>query len=530
MGVAKHSDDFEGNVTEDEQLLGAENPQSASGCTAALKRSWFKKNKTPDDEKKKLIDTASEPKTDSRMFSKQWRREHCNATYLVICFIAALQGLQGLADLGMSYLYKDDLHMSPSQVSFANGFAMVPWIIKPLWGFISDCFPIFGYRRKPYLILFGLVGMGAWLLMSLWVNAIWQAVMMIFFTSLAMAFCNVIGEALVVERSQGSTQHGASGNVSLFFGVKSCGTILTAYLSGFLLEYMHKRNVFLITAFFPLVLCFISLTLTEKPNPVKVTVKNQMRELYTFVSHKRILRPIIFIFLFVATPSQGDAMFFFYTNELKFNPEFMGRLRMVQGVATLLGIIIYNRFLSKVAIRKVLLWSTLICVTIGSTQILLVTRKNVEMGIPDSWFTLGDGLIIQATAEIQTVPLLVLACRLCPPGVEGSLYALLMSTINLGSLVSNQLGGVVTLALGITSDNFKLLWVLVLISQMCMLLPLPLLFFVPTDDESPQGVHAAATADAPSVVVDGQRSPSYGTLQRPADAEIEEEPLLGARR
>lgn len=41
------------------------------------------------------------------------------------------------------------------------------WIIKPLYGFISDGFPIGGQRRKPYLYICSLANFGIWLLMGL---------------------------------------------------------------------------------------------------------------------------------------------------------------------------------------------------------------------------------------------------------------------------------------------------------------------------------------------------------------------------
>jgi hypothetical protein len=55
------------------------------------------------------------------------------------------------------------------------------------------------------------------------------------------------------------------------------------------------------------------------------------------------------------------------------------------------------------------------------------------------------------------------------------MYALLMSTINLGTLISFQSGGLLTLALGITKTNFDNLWIIVLATNISYLLPLPLL-------------------------------------------------------
>lgn len=36
--------------------------------------------------------------------------------------------------------------------------AGLPWVVKPLYGFISDTVPIFGMRRRPYLIACGVIG------------------------------------------------------------------------------------------------------------------------------------------------------------------------------------------------------------------------------------------------------------------------------------------------------------------------------------------------------------------------------------
>ena len=34
----------------------------------------------------------------------------------------------------------------------------MPWMIKPLYGFFTDTFPIYGLRRRPYIVICGLAG------------------------------------------------------------------------------------------------------------------------------------------------------------------------------------------------------------------------------------------------------------------------------------------------------------------------------------------------------------------------------------
>ena len=53
--------------------------------------------------------------------------------------------------------------------------------------------------------------------------------------------------------------------------------------------------------------------------------------------------------------------------------------------------------------------------------------------------------------ELHLMPLMILACKMCPKQVEASFYAFVLAVINLGYLVSYQLGGIITYSLGITA-------------------------------------------------------------------------------
>ena len=61
---------------------------------------------------------------------------------------------------------------------------------------------------------------------------------------------------------------------------------------------------------------------------------------------------------------------------------------------------------------------------------------NIRLGISDKIFCFSDSLIAEVLAEINSIPILVLACEMCPKNIEGTMYALLMSTVNCGGMVS----------------------------------------------------------------------------------------------
>lgn len=128
-------------------------------------------------------------------------------TYFIISLIAFTQGIiphsiflinnkgvTELSRLALNYLFKDDYLIDPYQMSLIFSLTSIPWVIKPLWGFISDSFPIFSYRRKSYLIFLSFVQTGFWIVLALYpFGNLYLVVLCILFIEVCMAFCNVIG-------------------------------------------------------------------------------------------------------------------------------------------------------------------------------------------------------------------------------------------------------------------------------------------------------------------------------------------------
>ena len=419
-----------------------------------------------------------------------------------ILLVYFVQGILGLSRLAVSFFLKDDLGLTPTEVAALTGISMAPWTIKPLFGFISDGFPILGYRRRPYLILSGLVGALSWLAMATVVNTGWAAIGVITLSSLSVTIGDVIVDSLVVERARNESQSDAGSLQSLAWGSSAVGGLVIAYLGGLLLEYTSTRVVFGITATFPLIVTLVAWWIAEDPVTESATwrvIGKQVRQLKQAVTQKVIWMPALFIFLWQATPTADSAFFFFTTNELGFQPEFLGRVRLVTSVAALIGIWIFQCFLKAVPFRVIFAWSTLLSMLLGFTMLLLVTHTNRAIGIDDQWFSLGDSLILTVMGEISFMPVLVLSARICPPGVEATLFALLMSVLNLAGLLSHELGAVLTHWLGVTETNFDNLWLLVTLTNLSTLLPLPLLFLLPK--ASSLSEEAATPSHAPKPAV-----------------------------
>ena len=128
----------------------------------------------------------------------------------------------------------------------------------------------------------------------------------------------------------------------------------------------------------------------------------------------------------------------------------------------------------------------------------------VSVGIPDKVFVLGDEIISDVFSRMKKMPLFVLCARLCPPGVEGALFSLLMSVANISGSVSAYWGAIVCSLLGISLGHYERLWAAVLIRTVCKLLPVFFLFLIPdTDPDAEIASFARQTAEGEAAGGDG---------------------------
>lgn len=460
-----------------------------------------------------IVSSSSLSKFKDSLTEKVFFGHEPTAELIAILLVYFVQGILGLARLAISFFLKDELGLSPAEVSALVGVAALPWMVKPLFGFVSDGLPILGYRRRPYLILSGLLGAMSWAALATVVDTAWAAMVAISLGSLSVAFSDVIVDSLVVERARSESVGDAGSLQALCWGSSALGGVLTAYFSGSLLEHFSTRTVFAITATFPLIVSLVAwligeLQVTERTN--WAIVRQQLGQLRQAVGRRSIWMPTVFLFLWQATPTAESAFFFFTTNELGFEPEFLGRVRLVTSLASLGGIWLFQRFLKAVPFRVIFGWSTVISAVLGLSTLILVTHVNRSLGIDDRWFSMGDSLVLTVMGQIAYMPILVLAARLCPAGVEATLFALLMSVVNLAGLLSYESGAMLMHWLGVTESNFTRLPLLIVIANLSTLLPLPLLGWLPSAAESLEAPEPISVQPISTIEADASASKHLG--------------------
>jgi len=316
-------------------------------------------------------------------------------------------------------------------------------------------------------------------------DAVAVTLLLMMLGNLGIAVSDVIVDAIVVEKAR--QDDGLMGNLQSYsWSCRAAGAILSAYSSGALLEAWGVRSVFGLTATLPLLVAFAAVLIKEDAEQDSAGQQislddgmKQVQKLWDIVRTPEIYLPMAFIVCWQSTPTSGSTMFYFMTNELKMNPEFLGRAQLTGAIASLAGTVLYNQVFASVPIRNYLFWVNVVAVGLGFLPLLLITRANVALGIPDQLFVLGDDVIATVAGELAHMPILVLAAQLCPAGLEATLFAFLMSVLNLASSLASLIGSALTGYLHVTETDFSNLALLTVICNASGLLPLALLRLVP---------------------------------------------------
>lgn len=374
--------------------------------------------------------------------------------------------------VAMRYWMMDTVRVSPAQMAAIFGVVAIPWCLKPVYGFISDSYPIFGYRRRPYMIGFAFLAAYMWILLPFVPHDEFVITLVMTVSSGSMCFADVMADSLLVEAARGEQDKDKGVVQSHAWMMRFTGGLLASGLGAIAYDYFGSTRVFLINSFIPVMITYVALYIPDQKTTTKVHMRETGKKLWSAVRRPGIYCPAIFIFLICVTPSCGGAMTFFYQRELGFTADEFGLLDTMGFLVQIFGTYIYKKYLRRVAFIKVFGWAMFISFLLENTLLLLVLHVNRDMGIPDFVFAFAERIVLTLISQFITMPMVVLGAQICPVGVEGTLYALLMSITNFGGVISSEWGSLFTNMFGVTSTNFTNLWKLLLLCNLSDIIPI----------------------------------------------------------
>lgn len=352
---------------------------------------------------------------------------------LLVTTLGQMSGTGCIGYYPLRFLLKDQLHISPSGMATFFFWAVIPWSFKPIAGLLTDGFPLLGSRRRYYLLLAGLGGGTLWLMMNIVPQTYRNLSITAFLLNCVMVLASVVTGGLLVE---GGQTHGATGRLSsLRLIVINASCIIGGPLGGFLAAHWFGWTT--ITGailFFSLVPATILLLREPRIDHWRETgvhpLRSTLEQIHRIFRNKDIWICAGLLFLVQISPGLGTPLLYYQTDQLKFDPEFIGMLAMASGITGLLGSFIYPFLCNRFRLRTLLFMAILCTIASGMTYLGYVSRNSA--------------LIIESAAglgiTLAQLPLFDLAARGATRGSEALAYSLMIAFWNLSLSFSDVIG------------------------------------------------------------------------------------------
>ena len=357
----------------------------------------------------------------------------------LLLFFALVYVVEGLGQIGgliaqpLNYYLKTAQGWTPVQIAAFISLFNLPWIIKPLYGLISDFVPLFGYRRKSYLVLVNAAAIAGFL----WVTQLTTPSILFIVltvTAYAMAISSTLCGAVLVENGQRLQASGSFVNVQwLWFNIAAT---VAALVGGQLVQRLspvgalHGAAAIIAVAPIAVMAGAWFLTSERKVSINLQGLKDTFEGLKASFKRRELWLIAGFIFLYSFSPGLTTPLYFTMTDSLHFSQSFIGILGSISAAGWVVGALLYRRLFGNLTLRKLLNLSILF----GTLTTLAFVFLSNEVAAIIIYFCAGFA------GMLATVAPLTLAADYCPPRAEGFAFAVLMSVSNLASTLADNIG------------------------------------------------------------------------------------------
>jgi MFS family permease len=338
---------------------------------------------------------------------------------------------QVLGRIPIQNLLKNELHADRAANAAFFFWMGLAWYFKPFFGIVTDAFPLFGSRRKSYMIIGATLATLSWAALGFtphqYNKLLWVCIILNVFM---MATSTVVG-GYMVETAQAISASGRLTSIRNF--VEQVGYIITGPTAGFL-----GRIAFGFTAAACGSVMFLVVPATvwflheqRKKTDSKNLLNNAGKQLVNIANAKTMWAAAGLMALFYCAPGISTAVFYKQQDDLHLTTQGQGNLVFLSGLFGMLAAALYGGFASRrFSLRTLLLW----CLVFG-------TAANLGYLFYSS---LGRAEVIESFNgfgyTLAEVAMMDLAVRSTPSGSEGLGFSLMMSVRNFTLFGSDWFG------------------------------------------------------------------------------------------
>ena len=353
--------------------------------------------------------------------------------FALVYVVEGVGQVVGLIAQPLSFYLKEVHGWSALQVSAYLAIFNFPWIIKPIYGAFSDFVPLFGYRRKPYLLAANAVAAGAFF----WVTQLTapgELVWALELSAYAMAISSTVCGAVLVENGQRLGESGKFVNQQwLWF---NAATMFASIAGGELAQRLPPtaalHTAAAIVAIAPLAVLVGTLFLIpDKKTPIDLpALRSTFASLVTAFRRRELWIVGLFLFLYYFNPGLNTPLYYYMTDGLKFSQGYIGILGSIGAAGWILGALLYRGLFEDMSSKRLLNLSIALGTVTTAAFVFLAGATSAAI------LSFCGGF----AAMLATVATVTLAADYTPPRSEGFAFAVMMSIINLSTSLSGTFG------------------------------------------------------------------------------------------
>jgi predicted MFS family arabinose efflux permease len=335
------------------------------------------------------------------------------------------------ARLPFNWLLKNQLHMSALAVSEFWAVSLLIWYVKPLVGFVCDAYPLFGTRRRGYLLVGTALAGLFWLMFAFVPRRYLPFMLVMTVLNIAMVSVSTVVGGLQVEVSQ---RYDASGRLaSLRIALEGLMNLLGGPVGGWLavcaFGWTALSGAGVTLAFLPVVAWLYREPRGARANTaVWATARSNFKAV---VRSRAMWGATGLLFLVYLAPGFQTPMLYYQQDVLKFDPRYIGFLQLLQGAGGIIGAAAYGYLCRRLTLKVSLIAGILL----NAASTLLYLRYDSAR---------AAALIDSSAATLSilaTLPLYDLAARATPVGVESFGFSLMMSIRNIAIFAISDVVG-----------------------------------------------------------------------------------------
>jgi predicted MFS family arabinose efflux permease len=390
-----------------------------------------------------------------------------------------------LLDIATSFILKDQLHASATQVSLFRLVIGIPLYLSFVFGFTRDLWNPLGRRDRGFFLLFA---------PATAVVFLWLAYSQLSYSGmlagmlLVMVLYRFVAAAYQALLALVGQEQLMTGRLSVVWNIVSAlPYVAGGFAGGWIAQNLPPSRTFLLAAALTLALALVVLW---KPRSVFSHAYDQIQakgadfigDVKRLAKHRAIYPAVLVTFMFQFSPGANTPLQYYLSDKLHASDAVYGYFNGIFVAAFIPIFFIYGFLCKRVALNKLLWWGTVIAVP------QLVPLAFIHSGAGALWSAMPIGMM----GGVAVAAYYDLAMRACPPGLQGTLMMLVDGAYQL----SYRAGDLVGVKIYESSPDHGFLYCVIAITVVYALI-LPILLLIPKE--------LIATADGePNTIVEAE--------------------------